>query len=84
MELAFLTPLLKNGAKSISGGVAINDERFFKTWLTEDGSGANSVHKSIEGRFMFVIPVELAPSSAKGDECVDVKALAGLSALMRA
>ena len=34
VELAFLIPLLKDGADSVSGGVAINRESFFKTGLS--------------------------------------------------
>ena len=33
MELAFLIPLLKDGADSISGGVAIDHELIFKSGL---------------------------------------------------
>ena len=34
VELAFLIPLLKDGADSIGGGVAINRELIFKTGLS--------------------------------------------------
>ena len=34
MELAFLIPLLKDSADSVSGGVAIDRESFFKTGLS--------------------------------------------------
>ena len=34
VELAFLIPLLKDGANSVSGGVAINRELIFKTGLS--------------------------------------------------
>ena len=34
VELAFLIPLLKDGANSVSGGVAINRESVFKTGLS--------------------------------------------------
>ena len=43
MKLAFLTPLLKDGAQSVSRGVAINNEGFLETWLSENWSGANSI-----------------------------------------
>ena len=36
MELAFLTPLLKDGANRISGGVTINDEGILEMRLTKD------------------------------------------------
>ena len=34
VELAFLIPLLKDGANSVSGGVAINRELIFKAGLS--------------------------------------------------
>ena len=34
MELAFLIPLLKDGADSVSGGIAINRELIFKMRLS--------------------------------------------------
>jgi hypothetical protein len=34
VELAFLIPLLKDGANSVSGGVAINDKLVFETGLS--------------------------------------------------
>jgi hypothetical protein len=71
MELAFLTPLLKDGAKSVSGGVAINNEGLFKMWLSKNRSGANGVDESVKHGFMFVIPVESAAFSAVGYECIE-------------
>ena len=71
MKLAFLTPLLKDGAKSVSGGVAINNEGFLEAWLLENGSGANGVNESVKRGFMFVVPVESAAFSAMGNECVE-------------
>ena len=68
MELAFLTPLLKNGTKSIGGGVAVNDKGFFKAGLLKDGGGAYRIDEGVKRGFVFII----------------VKALAGLSARMRA
>jgi hypothetical protein len=44
MELAFLVPLLKDGANSVSGGVAINRKLVFESRLSQDGSGANSIN----------------------------------------
>ena len=44
MELAFLIPLLKDGADSVGGGVAINDELVFKLGLSQNGSSADSVY----------------------------------------
>ena len=43
MELAFLTLLLKDGADSVCGGVAINDEGVVEMWLTKDQGHANGV-----------------------------------------
>ena len=43
MELAFFTLLLKDGADRVSGGVAINDEWFFKTRLSKDRGCADSI-----------------------------------------
>ena len=70
MELAFLTPLLKNGAESIGRGVAINDKGFLKAWLSEDGGGANRIDEGVERGFMFIVPVELATLGAVGNERV--------------
>ena len=44
MELAFLIPLLKDGANSISRGVAINHKLVFEAGLPQDGGGANRVY----------------------------------------
>ena len=44
MELAFLIPLLKDGANSVSGGIAIDRKLVFEPRLSQDRSGANSVH----------------------------------------
>ena len=71
MELAFLTPLLKNGAKSISRGVAINNEGFLEAWLSENGSSANDVDKRVECGFMFVVPVESAAFSTMGNQRIE-------------
>ena len=68
MELAFLTLLSKDGAKSVSRGVAIDNEGFIKTGLTKDRGGTDGVDESIERRFMFVIPVKSAPFCAVSDE----------------
>ena len=43
VELAFLIPLLKDGANSVSGGVAINDELIFKSRLSKDRGSADSI-----------------------------------------
>ena len=71
MELAFLTPLLKNGAESIGGGVAINNKGFLEAWLSENGSSANGVDESIKCSFVFIIPVESAAFSTVSDERVE-------------
>jgi hypothetical protein len=44
VELAFLIPLLKDGANSVSGGVAIDREPVFESGLAQDGGGTNRVH----------------------------------------
>ena len=68
MELAFLTPLLKNGAESISGGVTIKDKGFLKTWLSKNGGGAYGVNEGVKHGFVFIVPVKLATFSAVGDK----------------
>ena len=70
MELAFLTPLLKDGAQSVSGGVAINNEGFIETGLSKNRGGANGVDKSVKRSFVLVIPVVSATFGAVGDECI--------------
>jgi hypothetical protein len=70
VELAFLTLLLKNGADSVSGGVAIDNKWVFKTGLTKDWSRANGVHECLEGRLVFGFPVKTTPFHAEGDESV--------------
>ena len=71
MELAFLTPLLKDGTQSVSGGIAINNEGFFKMGLSEDGGGANGVNESVKRGFVLVIPMESASLSTMGDKCIE-------------
>ena len=44
MELAFLIPLLKDGANSVSGGVAIDHESVLESGLSQDGGSANGVY----------------------------------------
>jgi hypothetical protein len=44
MELAFLIPLLKDGADSIGGGVAINRKLVVKSGLSQDGGRANRIY----------------------------------------
>ena len=44
MELAFLIPLLKDGAYSVGGGVAIDRESVFESGLSQDGGGTNRIH----------------------------------------
>ena len=44
VELAFLIPLLKDGANSVSGGITINRKLVFESWLSQDGSRAYSVY----------------------------------------
>ena len=71
MELAFFTPLLKDGAKSVSGGVAIDKEGLFETGLSEDGGSANGVDESVKRSFVFIIPMEPAAFGTMGNECVE-------------
>ena len=70
MELAFLTLLLKDGADSVSRGVAINDEGVIETGLTKDWSRTNSVDEHLEGRLVFLFPVEFAAFRAKRNKSV--------------
>ena len=70
MELAFLTPLLKDGAKSVSRGIAINDKGFFEAWLSENGGSAYRINEGIKRSFMFIVPVKPATFSAVGNKCV--------------
>ena len=44
MELAFLIPLLKDGADSVSGGVTVNCELVLEPGLSQDRGGTNRVH----------------------------------------
>ena len=70
MELAFLTLLLKDGADSVSGGVAIYNERVFEAGLAKDGGRADGVNKGLEGGFVFILPVEATALRAKRDKGV--------------
>ena len=70
MKLAFLTPLLKNGTKSVGGGIAIDNKGFFEAWLSEDRSGAHHIDECVKCGFVFVVPVKLATFSAVGNKCV--------------
>ena len=70
MELAFLIPLLKDGANRVSGGVAINRKSVFESGLTKDGGGTNCIHQCIERGFKFVVPVKLPSLRAVSDEHV--------------
>ena len=65
MELAFLTLLLKDGAYSICGGVAVDHEWVFEAWLTKDGGRANGIDKGLKGGFVFVLPVEFTTFGTK-------------------
>ena len=71
MELAFLIPLLKDGADSVGGGVAINYELVFKPRLSQDRGGADGVDQSMERCFEFLVPVKLPSLGAVSDECVE-------------
>ena len=70
VELAFLTLLLKDGADSICGGVAIDHKWVFKSWLTKDRSCTNGIDKGLKGGFVLVLPMEFAALGAERNECV--------------
>ena len=71
MELAFLTLLLKDGADSVSGGVAINDKGVLETGLSKDRGGTYGINECLEGRFMFIFPTEFATLGAECDEGIE-------------
>ena len=71
MELAFLTPLLKDSADSVSGGVAIYDERVLKTWLTKNGGRTDGVDKGLEGGFVLVFPMKMTTFRIVSDQSVE-------------
>ena len=71
MELAFFTPLLKDSANSVSGGVAIKDEGVLKTRLVQNRGHTDCVDKSLKGGFMFGFPMETAASCAVSNESVE-------------
>ena len=48
MELAFLTPLLKDSANCVGRGVAINNERIFKAGLAKDWGRADGVDEGLK------------------------------------
>ena len=58
MELAFLTPLLKDGANCVNRGVAINNEGLFKMRLSEYWGCADSIHQGLKSGFVFRVPME--------------------------
>ena len=71
MELAFFTLLLKDGADSVSGGVAVNNKRIFESGLSKDGGRAHGIHKGLKSGFVFVFPMKLATFGTKRDKCVE-------------
>ena len=71
VELAFLIPLLKDGAESVSGGVTIKDELVLESGLAQNGGSADGVHQGVESCFEFVVPVKLPSFHAVSDECVE-------------
>ena len=71
MELAFLTLLLKNGAKSVSGGVAIDYEGVLKTRLAKNRGRANGVDEGLEGGFVFVFPMKFAAFSTESYQGIE-------------
>ena len=70
MELAFLIPLLKDGANSVNGGVAINCELIFESGLSQDRGSAYSIHKGGECYLVFVVPIKLPSFCTMSDKCV--------------
>ena len=64
VELAFFTPLLKDSANCISGGIAINNKGVFETWLSQDQGCANCIYKGLESGFVFTVPMEMATLGA--------------------
>ena len=70
MELAFLTLLLKDGADSVGGGVAINYKWVLEMGLSKDRGRTYGIDECLEGRLMFVFPMEFATLSTKRDKCV--------------
>ena len=71
VELAFLIPLLKDGANSVSGGVAINRESVFESGLAQDGGGTNRIHEGIKCGLELIVPIKLPSPRTVGDECVE-------------
>ena len=70
MELAFLTPLLKDSANGISGGVAINNKGVIETRLAENRGGADGVNQGLKSRFMFIFPMKMATFHAVSHKSV--------------
>ena len=71
MELAFLIPLLKDGADSVGRGVAINRELVFKAGLSQDQGGAHRINEGIKCCFVFVVPIKLPPFHAVSHQRVE-------------
>ena len=71
MELAFLTPLLKDGTNCVSGGVTINHEGVLETWLSEDWCCTDGIYQGLKGGFMFRVPVETASFGTMCDKGVE-------------
>ena len=70
MELAFLTPLLKDGADSIGRGIAIDDKGVFKLWLMKDRGHTNSIDKGLEGGLVLIFPVKATSFCAMGHQSI--------------
>ena len=71
VELAFLTLLLKDGADSVSGGVAIDYKWVLETGLSKDGGHTDGIDERLKRGLMFIFPKKLATLSAKCDEHVE-------------
>ena len=71
MELAFFTLLLKDGAYSVCGGVAVDHKWVFEVWLAKDWGRANCIDEGVECGFVFILPVELTTLGTKHNERVE-------------
>ena len=71
VELAFLIPLLKDGANSVSGGVTINRELVLKPGLSQNGGGPNSIYQGVECGFKLIVPVKLPSLGAMSNKCIE-------------
>ena len=71
MELAFLTPLLKDSANGISRGVTINNKGVIEMGLAENWGCADSIDQGLKSRFVFIIPVKMTTFHAVSHKGVE-------------